>query len=219
MRPSHYLRYKKHFCSAKCYGLSERGKNNPVWKDNLRICPICGKKFKPTRLKGIDGKQRYTIYCSRICAQRDKSKQRSKLVKCVICGMSIKVINARLSRSNENCCSLKCSHRLHSQRMRANGNSNWRGGIGNLPWHYQFNKELKARIKRRDGDCCRLCGLRNNDLRDKRQKGYGIQIHHIDYNKQNNDDNNLISLCNFCHGKVNYNKKIWQPKLSNLLKD
>ncbi|NQU99405.1 MAG: HNH endonuclease [Parcubacteria group bacterium] len=37
-----------------------------------------------------------------------------------------------------------------------------------------------------------------------------LSIHHIDYNKQNNNPNNLISLCRKCHVKTNFNRNYWK---------
>ena len=34
-----------------------------------------------------------------------------------------------------------------------------------------------------------------------------LHIHHIDYDKYNNDENNLITLCCSCHGKSNRDRK------------
>ena len=36
-----------------------------------------------------------------------------------------------------------------------------------------------------------------------------LSIHHIDYCKQNNNPNNLISLCRNCHLQTNYKRKDW----------
>lgn len=43
-----------------------------------------------------------------------------------------------------------------------------------------------------------------------------LSIHHIDYNKNNTNSNNLISLCNSCHSKTNYNKKYWINYFNNI---
>jgi len=215
MRPSHYKRYNVHFCSRECFGLSERGENNPAWKDNNQICLICKKEFKPFRVRDKNG-LRYTRFCSRKCAQKDKSNKRSFEVECVICKKNIRV---KLVHKREvNCCSLECSYKLHSQRMKGSGNSNWRKGIGNLPWSYEFNKELKRKITTRDGGVCKMCGLNREQLNLKSGgKRIQIQVHHIDYDKENNKENNLISLCNYCHGRVNYNKEKWKPILLKIL--
>uniref|UniRef100_A0A6H1ZX55 Putative homing endonuclease n=2 Tax=viral metagenome TaxID=1070528 RepID=A0A6H1ZX55_9ZZZZ len=37
-----------------------------------------------------------------------------------------------------------------------------------------------------------------------------LTIHHIDYNKKNNDELNLISLCRKCHSKTGGKRKYWQ---------
>lgn len=36
-----------------------------------------------------------------------------------------------------------------------------------------------------------------------------IDVHHIDYNKNNNNKDNLISLCISCHVKSNWKRKDW----------
>lgn len=84
-------------------------------------------------------------------------------------------------------------------------NSNWRGGIGKLPYPYEFNNILKEQIRQRDDFTCQNC--------KKKQKIRKFPIHHIDYNKKNNEQNNLITLCMKCHGKTSYNRKYWKMRL------
>lgn len=71
------------------------------------------------------------------------------------------------------------------------------------PYDSTFNKELKHQIAERDVYSCQLCG---EMLPDK------FAIHHIDYNKKNSNENNLIFLCGHCHSKTNSNSnhKFWQ---------
>lgn len=52
--------------------------------------------------------------------------------------------------------------------------------------------KLKTSIKVRDNYTCAVCGK-------KTQK---ISIHHIDYDKMNSNEKNLISLCISCHSKT-----------------
>jgi len=55
---------------------------------------------------------------------------------------------------------------------------------------------------------CKICnGIYNNH----------IDVHHIDYNKKNNNINNLITLCKSCHPKTNFNRKYWKQILKNKL--
>ena len=39
--------------------------------------------------------------------------------------------------------------------------------------------------------------------------GTNLTVHHIDYNKQNCKESNLITLCNSGNARVNFNRKYW----------
>jgi len=78
----------------------------------------------------------------------------------------------------------------------------WQGGISKEPYPFNFNKELKEIIRRRDKYVCQLC--------NKTQQDIAHSVHHIDYDKKNCDPKNLITLCKSCHMKTNYNKKHWE---------
>lgn len=71
---------------------------------------------------------------------------------------------------------------------------NWMGGISYAPYPIEFNSQLKHRIKTRDNYTCREC--------NKKVHNRDLHVHHIDYNKMNNNDSNLITLCNSCHAKT-----------------
>jgi hypothetical protein len=90
-------------------------------------------------------------------------------------------------------------------------NPNWHGGVSLLPWPIEFNEELKERIRDRDNHVCQMCGLPESECFQK------LDVHHVDYNKQNCDPSNLISLCDRCHSKTNHNRKYWAEYLKNLL--
>jgi len=80
---------------------------------------------------------------------------------------------------------------------------NWRGGISFEPYGKEFNKALKEQIRKRDDYQCQECGYFQKDLI------YKLPVHHIDYDKKNNDPINLISLCKSCHSKTNYDRDDW----------
>jgi len=69
------------------------------------------------------------------------------------------------------------------------------------PYPKEFNHKLKKQVFDRDTGICQLCHKFICD---------GHAIHHIDYNKNNNDIFNLILLCSSCHSKTNvFNKEYW----------
>ncbi len=77
----------------------------------------------------------------------------------------------------------------------------WQGGKSFEPYGIEFNEQLKEKIYQRDNYSCQECG--------EKQLNYIFPIHHIDYNKKNNQENNLIMLCNSCHSQANFNRENW----------
>ncbi|MEK6882153.1 MAG: HNH endonuclease signature motif containing protein [Nanoarchaeota archaeon] len=83
----------------------------------------------------------------------------------------------------------------------------WRGGISFEPYGLEFNEDLKEVIRNRDRRKCQICKKTELECKEK------LSIHHIDYDKKNNDPKNLISLCRNCHMKSNFNRKNWKKLL------
>lgn len=69
----------------------------------------------------------------------------------------------------------------------------WRGGKGKQLQTYgeDWTAELRESIFKRDNYSCQ-CLHRHHHRRR-------LDVHHIDWNKRNNDPKNLITLCNGCH--------------------
>jgi len=82
-------------------------------------------------------------------------------------------------------------------------NPNWIDGRANEEYGEEFNNKLKERIRQRDKYKCQGCGVAQEKLKRR------LPIHHIDYNKKNNKESNLISVCISCNAKANFNRKDW----------
>lgn len=82
-------------------------------------------------------------------------------------------------------------------------NPNWHGGFSKLGYSHEFNGKLKESIRRRDGYRCQECFIHQNEL------GYRLSIHHIDFDKKNNNPDNLFSLCKSCHTRTTFNRENW----------
>lgn len=71
------------------------------------------------------------------------------------------------------------------------------------PYGKEWSPELRSQIRKRDCYKCQECGYTEDNLRCR------LSIHHIDFNKKNNNPDNLISLCKSCHTKTNFNRENW----------
>ena len=73
-------------------------------------------------------------------------------------------------------------------------NGNWQGGKKFEKYGFNWTEILRMSIRERDSFICQVCGK------------FGNTVHHIDYNKKNNNVNNLINLCRKCHSKTGKKK-------------
>jgi len=79
----------------------------------------------------------------------------------------------------------------------------WKGNIRGYP--PEFNEALKETIRKRDNYQCQMPGC------FVKQITRAHDIHHIDYDKDNNIPLNLITLCKNCHMKTtNSNNEYWK---------
>ena len=104
---------------------------------------------------------------------------------------------------------LKKHYKIYSYPLKKEKSPFWQGGKSFEPYGIKFNKELKERIRKRDKYTCQECKY------TEKQLGYKLSVHHIDYNKQNNEENNLISLCRNCHAQTNYKREDWTNYFNN----
>jgi len=87
---------------------------------------------------------------------------------------------------------------------RGDKNSSWRGGISFEPYSVDWTETLRRSIRERDHYTCQICG-----------KEPATDVHHIDYNKKNCNPDNLITLCDGCHVKTNFNREYWIEYFKN----
>jgi len=80
---------------------------------------------------------------------------------------------------------------------------NWQGGISKEPYSQDWSQDLKDAIRKRDNYICQICTSKQEDLLTK------LDIHHLDYDKENCNPDNLLSLCHSCHMKTNYHREKW----------
>jgi len=94
-------------------------------------------------------------------------------------------------------------------------NPRWLGGIARLPYPFEFHADKKEEVRARDGHRCQRCGkTQEAEISEFSRK---LTIHHVDYNKDNSDITNWVSLCNSCNGKVNFDRDYWKNYFTKIL--
>lgn len=174
-------------------------------------CLQCHETFKtyPNWIKRGGGK-----FCSRKCASQFHRNRVER--ECEKCGSKFSVKPSTLIYNASRFCSSKCSQvasrGVEKPSIQGENAPNWRGGVsfypyGSNPYPSEFSDSLKEKIRSRDNYECQLCGM--NEEEHILVWGSMLQVHHIDYVKTNCEEGNLVSLCNQCHGRTNYNREYW----------
>ena len=104
------------------------------------------------------------------------------------------------------------SKRKISVSISGSNHYNWQGGIDNEEYCDAWaDKEYKESIRERDNHTC------------QNPKCYGVMskqkltVHHIDYVKKNCHPKNLITLCNSCNSRANFNRGYWKNLYRRIL--
>jgi hypothetical protein len=98
-------------------------------------------------------------------------------------------------------------------QIKGNKNPSWQGGKSFEPYGLEFNNKLREQIRERDQYRCQQCFRHQNELNRK------LHVHHIDFNKRNNNPENLISLCTNCHSQTQFKRDEWINYFANKQKE
>jgi len=146
--------------------------------------------------------------------KKTSSEIRKKLCKAHIGKKHSSETRKKISKANKGkkswCEGKKLSEKTKEKMSLAHlgkNNHNWQGGISFEPYPTDWVDLLKESIRKRDNYICKLCGIHQDELKSWSKK---LDVHHIDYNKNNCNPDNLISLCRNCHMKTNIDRKYWQ---------
>ena len=184
-------------------GLNVAGDKNPNWHGgpSIKQCEQCRFLFAV-----IPGRKEKARFCSLPCANKWQEKhpyahlsEKCILKVCEVCGINYSCFLSHAHRHH--CCSKECSYKNRSIKMHGADNSNWNGGISRLPYPWNFKKISKS-ILERDGYACQNPSCEKKDDR--------LVTHHVDYNKENCEDYNLITLCCICNSKANFHREKWE---------
>lgn len=93
--------------------------------------------------------------------------------------------------------------------MSGENSPHWRGGVSFGEYPPIFNESLKTSVRKRDSNKCMECGIDGDSAVFKNGNKYKLHVHHIDFDKNNCNMNNLITLCTSCHGKTQQHIDFW----------
>ena len=184
-------------------GLEVAGNKNPNWKGGPleKVCEVCGVRYIARRA------QHKSRFCSLKCvglSQKGRPapwNEREKVTRdCPVCGKPFTVLVSLATLGGE-CCSRKCAGVVRSRKQSGQGNPNWLGGTSRLPYPWNFYRISKL-IRERDGDYCQNPACGGDNARRA--------AHHINYDKQDCRDENLITLCFACNAHANFNRSRWE---------
>jgi len=86
----------------------------------------------------------------------------------------------------------------HIPKLKGEQHWNWRGGISREEYGFDFNNTLKTKIRESYNNRCVWCGIKQGRLNEK------LIVHHINHNKKDNREENLIPMCRSCHIKLHH---------------
>jgi len=176
-------------------------------------CFYCGKAFERKKSQVLKYKKNF---CSNAC--RHAQKEAHRIIKCGVCGKEFKTYKSTRAQGKAKFCSRGCYNisKIGSTPWNkgtvgimpsGKNHPNYRNDISRKGYPLAWQGMLKEAIRQRDKYKCQVCGIPQEECFRK------LDVHHKDYNKQNLDPSNLVSLCISCHMKTNYHRDKWKKKL------
>ncbi len=188
-------------CFAKrcksCYGKSVCGENSPHWIGKPK-CIDCGKQLKKW------GAKRCRSCSSKVMGKNELGERnpswKGGKPKCIDCGKQLLAYGQKRCRS------------CHAKSVSGENSPLWIDGRSFKPYPLGWNKTFKEQIRYRDNYICQLCGVPEVECSRR------LHVHHLDYNKGNLKEDNLLSLCMSCHMKTNRNREFWIKFFSKIIR-
>ena len=188
----------------------------------------CSKSTISNKLRKYDIKKLPEIYYCIDCHERKSGKEHERCRKCYkkfTRGKNAGGFKDGETLKKHYCKEPNCNNeisymtwknrqgRCKSCSRKGNLHPHWQGGISKLPYAFEFNKQLKEQIKKRDNYTCQNCGMTEEE--HLIVIGTNLHVHHIDYNKMNSNEDNLITVCGACNTRANYNRDYWKEYFQN----
>jgi len=231
------LKQKYHFCSHKCLGEWQskncRGKNafnyidgrtkakhyciesncnNEIsynnWKQGKGRCKKCDDLYQKGR--SCNKGKNHPMFGKHHTEETKKKISRTRIKNGKTKGKNHPMFGKHHTEETKKKMSLaKLGKKLTEETKRLLSLSH--GGTGNPYEVDDYPKiffKIRDSIRKRDNYTCQNC-----DMTEEEHLivcGTVLSVHHIDYNKKNSKENNLIILCNQCNVRANKNRNYWK---------
>lgn len=225
LRPSEIAEHN--FCSHKCRGEWQKGQTgslSPHYKGPIAVqCSFCGKTLEriPAKIK----RAKYH-FCDTSCHGNWRKTQTGSLspryddgkieIKCSYCNKEITKYRCRVVKHKFHFCDKKCSSEWR-KTLTGESSNRYKGGYTGY-YGPDWLKQSRA-ARKRDSYCCQACG------KPQKINKRALDVHHVIpfrnfgyIPKQNenhvaaNSIDNLVSLCQSCHGKLESGKLSLLPR-------
>jgi len=174
-----------------------------------KFCEICNKKVKD-----------YRSHLCKSCAGKINASKNG-LPTCLDCGKKLGDYRAKRCQKCNTEYGIKNNGYWGCAGLKGKESYSWIDGRSFEPYSPEFTVECKESIRKRDNYECQNCGM----TEEEHLIVYGqvLQVHHIDYDKKNCKEDNLITTCLSCNIRANYNRNYWiefyTNKIVNLKKE
>ena len=91
----------------------------------------------------------------------------------------------------------------------------WNNGSSFEPYPIAWTRKLKKQIRERDNYLCQ-----NQECnKTQEENARALDVHHLNYDKDNLNKYNLISLCRSCHAITNSNRDYWYAYFTYIMEN
>jgi hypothetical protein len=217
--PSDLKNRRGKFCSKKCAGIWQSinriGEKAPNFKH--------GEACKDKKHHCIDCNIELIDYHAKRCSSCAAKKRKGKLATHYIDGKTLKKyfcqdcrveIGWKTATEGKNRC-LSCAMKELFKDI--TNHPAYIDGSSYEKHSPEFTEKLKEQVHKRDNYECQNCGMTEEE--HLIVVGRILDTHHIDHNKQNCKETNLITLCQQCNLRANKNRDYWIKIYKNKIKE
>lgn len=207
-----YMKRSARFCSRSCQATGSQV-SGALSVKKTSLCKICSKPFEHYGDKATCSELCYSRFLSQArIGENNPAFKKEKEIKgnCPNCKKDFSYTRGGIAKGRRK---IFCTRVCHVDYVSKHGQ--WCSFHDEQKWdptkYVGFSRKIADEIRERDGHKCVLCSGAS-----KAKHTSNLPIHHIDYDTNNQDPSNLVTLCVRCHNMTNSNQHFWENVFSSL---